>query len=100
MPYLKRREAREAAPGAITRDRSESRTHRLLDDREQTKSANMPAGVGVWAFPSRFWGRAGRKKERTTRTKPQAAYRGSHPHTRRYNPDVQDVEYIRDAVQK
>jgi hypothetical protein len=42
--------------------------------------SGFAARVGVWATCGRFGGRPGRKKRRTTRTRPPPAYRPTHPH--------------------
>jgi hypothetical protein len=113
VPCLKRREAREAAPLSGPKRIS----HASIACSRARRSANMPAeldttirakqSAGAYFWPSRggfgppagrFWGRPGRKKRRTTRTKPPPAHRPTHLHTRRYIPDVQDAEHIRDVL--
>jgi hypothetical protein len=69
-----------------------------MGDLDVLRSAGQ-SSRGFRPAPAPFPAPPGRKKKRTTRTGQPLAYRPTHPHTRRYNPDVQDVEYIQD-VQK
>jgi hypothetical protein len=108
-----RRETREEAPLSRTPARLEVDLERQPGSNSIAKLAmertidRQPAiaisdfaasGGGLGTCPSRFGGRAGRKKERTTRSRPPPAYRPTNPHTRRYNPDVQDADHIRDVL--
>jgi hypothetical protein len=50
-------------------------------------------------LPQPLLGAAGAEKEAYNPNQaPATAYRPTHPHTRRYNPDVQDAEHIRDVL--
>jgi hypothetical protein len=55
--------------------------------------------VGVWTTCRPFLGAGGAEKRAHNPDRPAASMRAhTHPHTRRYNPDVQDAGYIWDVL--
>jgi hypothetical protein len=99
VPYLKRREAREAAPLAPGNEANLARID-LVDSSQAILLELIFGFLGGFALPQAV-SRPRRGGKRGVQPGPAPLQHTGPPipiHTRRYNPDVQDAEHIRDVL--